>query len=70
MAQNTVFEQIIKLIQRTQFQSLVHRHDADKFIRTMDSWTWFGALLFGQMTGHDSISAIERVFAHTDSKMK
>ena len=70
MAQNTVFEQIIKLIPRTQFQSLVHQHDADKFTRTMDSWTWFGALLFGQMTGHDSIRAIERVFAHTDSKMK
>ena len=52
MAQNTVFEQIIKLIPRTQFQSLVHQHDADKFTRTMDSWTWFGALLFGQMTGH------------------
>ena len=69
MAQSTVFEQIIKLIPRTQFQSIVHRHDADKFTRRMDSWTWFGALLFGQMTGHDSIRAIERVFAHTDSKM-
>ena len=29
----------------------------------------FGALLFGQLTGHDSIRAIERVFAHSDSKM-
>lgn len=69
MAQSTVFEQIIKLIPRTQFQSLVARHDADKFTRTMDSWTWFGALLFGQLTGHDSIRSIERVFAHSDSKM-
>ncbi|MBL7556170.1 MAG: DUF4372 domain-containing protein [Bdellovibrionaceae bacterium] len=39
MAQSTVFEQIIKLIPRTQFQSIVARHDADKFTRTMDSWT-------------------------------
>lgn len=69
MAQSTVFEQIIKLIPRTQFQSLVSRYDADKFTRTMDSWTWFGALLFGQLTGHDSIRSIERVFAHSDSKM-
>lgn len=69
MAQSTVFEQIIKLIPRTQFQSIVVRHDADKFTRTMDSWTWFGALLFGQLTGHDSIRSIERVFAHSDSKM-
>lgn len=69
MAQSTVFEQIIKLIPRTQFQSLVVRHDADKFTRSMNSWTWFGALLFGQLTGHDSIRSIERVFAHSDSKM-
>lgn len=69
MAQSTVFEQIIKLIPRTKFQSLVVRHNADKFTRTMDSWTWFGALLFGQLTGHDSIRAIERVFAHSDAKM-
>ncbi len=69
MAQSTVFEQIIKLIPRTQFQSIVARHDADKFTRSMDSWTWFGALLFGQLTGHDSIRSIERIFAHSDSKM-
>lgn len=27
-------------------------------------------MLFGQLTGHDSIRAIERVFAHSDSKMR
>ena len=39
--------------------------------RSPDSvcWSWFGALLFGQLTGHDSIRAIERVFATSDSKM-
>lgn len=30
----------------------------------------FGALLFGQITGHDSIRATERVFAHGDSEMQ
>lgn len=69
MAQNTVFEQIIKLIPRTIFQKVVACHDADKGLRTLDSWTWFGSLLFGQLTGHDSIRAIERVFAHSDAGM-
>lgn len=68
MAQNTVFAQVIKQIPRSVFQSLVFKHNADKFIRSMDSWTWFGALLFGQLTGHDSIRAIERVFASSDPK--
>lgn len=70
MAQPTVFSQIIKLIPRTEFEASVHRYNGDHGIRQMDCWTWFGALLFGQLTGHDSIRAIERVFAHSDSKMK
>lgn len=70
MAQNTVFAQVIKLIPRTIFQKIVARHNADKGLRQLDSWTWFGSLLFGQLTGHDSIRAIERVFAHSDLKMQ
>lgn len=70
MAQSTVFEQVIKLISRKEFQTIVNTHNADKGLRTLNCWTWFGALLFGQLTGHDSIRAIERVFAHTNPKMK
>jgi hypothetical protein len=70
MGQPTVFSQVIKLIPRTQFQSLVHQHGGDRGVRQLDCWSWFGALLFGQLTGHDSIRAIERVFAHSDSQMR
>ncbi len=70
MAQSTVFSQLIKLIPRTQFQEYVSRHGGDARVRSLDCWTWFGALLFGQMTGHDSIRAIERVFAHQDGEAK
>ena len=70
MAQNTVFSQIIKLIPRTQFESIVHKHNADKKVRTLNCWTWFGSLLFGQLTGHNSIRAIERVFSHNDANFK
>jgi putative transposase len=66
MAQNTVFAQLIKLIPRSEFQSWVTKHEGDKRLRQLDSWTWFGALLFGQLSGHDSIRAIERVFAYQD----
>ena len=70
MASPTVFSQIIQLVPRSEFQGWVDKHDADKGTRTLDSWTWFGSMLFGQLTGHDSIRAIERVFAHADSKMR
>lgn len=70
MAQPTVFSQLIKLVPRTEFEALVAAHDGDARVRSLDCWTWFGALLFGQMTGHDSIRAIERVFAHQDGEAK
>jgi hypothetical protein len=70
MAQATVFSQVIKLISRSQFESIVHKYNGDKGLRSLDCWTWFGALLFGQLTGHDSIRAIERIFAASDSKMQ
>jgi len=68
MGQSTVFSQVIKLIPRSEFDSHVAAFDGDKGTRSIDCWTWFGALLFGQLTGHDSIRAIERVFANKDSE--
>jgi putative transposase len=70
LSQNIVFAQVLKLIPRTIFQEIVATHNADKGLRTMNSWTWFGSLLFGQLTGHDSIRAIERVFDHGDPQMR
>ena len=70
MAQSTVFSQHIKLIPRTELQGLVAKYDGDARVRSLDCWTWFGSVLFGQMTGHDSIRAIEprSVFAHQDGE--
>jgi putative transposase len=70
LAQNTVFHQVIKLIPRTLFSRWVADSAADRGLRTLDTWTWFGALLFGQLTGQDSIRAIERVFDKNDGTMK
>lgn len=70
MAQNTVFHQVIKLIPRSEFQSCVAKNEGDKGVRSLDCWTWFGSLLFGQLTGHDSIRAIERVFTTQDDQIK
>jgi len=70
VAFNTVFSQVIQLIPRTEFESIVARHADNRGVRSLDCWTWFGAILFGQLSGHDSIRAIERVFAHQDVKMQ
>jgi len=70
MAQSTVFSQVIKHIPRRQFKAIVDEHKGDKRIRHLDCWSWFGALLFGQLTGHDSIRSIERVFCHSNSRFQ
>lgn len=70
MANPTVFEQVVNLIPRSEFEALVAKYNGDKGTRALNCWTWFGALLFGQMTGHDSIRAIERVFAQGNCRVK
>jgi hypothetical protein len=70
MGQSNVFEQVIKQISRTEFEFSVTRHKGNKGVRTLDCWSWFGALLFGQLSGHDSIRAIERVFCHSNDRIK
>ena len=70
MSQANVFEQVIKHISRREFEQSVARWEANRGIRTLDSWTWFGSLLFGQLTGHDSIRAIERVFCQGNRRME
>jgi hypothetical protein len=70
MSQATVFSQVIKIISRHDFEAIVVKYRGNKGLRSLDCWTWFGSLLFGQLTGHDSIRAIERIFATSDSKMR
>ena len=70
MSQFNVFEQIIKLVPKHDFRASVVKFDGDKGTRKLDCWTWFGALLFGQLSGHDSIRAIERVFCHGNARMR
>jgi len=70
VAKNSVFSQVIKFIPRSRFEGWVRELGSDKGVRRLDSWTWFGSLLFSQLSGHDSIRAIERVFAHSDKQMR
>lgn len=70
MGYSSVFSQVVNLVPRSEFEAIVSKYNGDRGVRTLDCWTWFGALLFGQMSGHDSIRAIERVFAHKDPQMQ
>ncbi len=70
MSRRSVFEQVLKHISRADFQASVYRHAGDKYLRTLDCWSWFSALLYGQLTGHDSIRSITHVLGHSRRWLK
>ncbi len=53
-----LFSQIIKLIDRYQFQKIVHQHEADKFSKGYDSWTHLVSMLFCQFGKSQSLRDI------------
>jgi len=70
MSKPNVFEQVIKHISRRDFGRSVAKHEGDFKVTQLNCWTWFGSLVFGQLTGHDSIRAIERVFCQGNRRMQ
>ena len=62
----TVFSQVLQRLPKLRFQKFVDKHNGDQRLRKLDCWTWFGALLFGQLTGDNAVRAIARAFqCHT-----
>lgn len=57
-----VFSQVLQYLPKLRFQGFVREHRGDHRVRVLDCWTWFGALLFGQLTGHNSVRAIAKAF--------
>ena len=66
----TVFAQVLQHVSKLRFQKIVERHRGDFRVRRLDCWTWFGALVFGQLTGHNSIRAIEKSFRCWETGLK
>jgi putative transposase len=58
----TVFSGLLKAINRRQFQAIVARHRGDRYTKSLSSWEHLVALIFGQLSGADSLRAIETGF--------
>jgi hypothetical protein len=56
--QNSVFHDLLKRVPWTVFERLVCEHRADKHIRRLSTKNQFVALLYGQLSGADSLRAI------------
>lgn len=52
---NSVFQQLLKVIPRHQFQKVVDRHNGDHRMRKLSCWTQLVAMMFVQLAGRVSI---------------
>lgn len=55
---SSVFSQLLQHLPRFEFEKIADRHGGDKRVRRLRTWGQFVALLFGQLTGHNSLRAI------------
>ena len=56
-----IFSQILQHLSKLEFQGIVDKYNGDYRVRAFDCWTWFGALIYGQLTGHNSVRKISRL---------
>lgn len=56
--ENTLFREILQFIPRHEFQKCVNECDGDKRVRKLTCWQQFVTLLFGQLTGHNTLRSM------------
>ena len=56
---NTIFNQILHLIPRHQFEGIVNKYEADRYVKYFSCWQQLISLLFAQIRGKDSLRDIE-----------
>ena len=56
---STILNQLLNFLPKHKFQSFVGQHNADRYVKKLDTWNQFVALLYAQATGKDSLREIE-----------
>ncbi|MEM7827747.1 MAG: DUF4372 domain-containing protein, partial [Candidatus Aenigmatarchaeota archaeon] len=65
---NTIYNQLLHLIPRHQFESLVKRYDGDYYVKYFTCWQQFITLLYAQIKVKDSLRDIETSLKTQSSK--
>ena len=52
---NTIFNQILTLIPRNRFNSIVGKYEGDRYVKSFDTWSNFTMMLAAQSLGKDSL---------------
>ncbi len=60
---NTIMEQLLQILLKYEFNKAVKTYQADKHTKGFSCWSHFVSLLFGQLSGYDSLHSITRNLA-------
>jgi hypothetical protein len=66
----SVFQQILKLVPRAEFQQLVDQHGSDRRSKGFSSWSQFVAMVFCQLGRAQSLREIEHGLASAEGKLQ
>lgn len=64
---NPLFGQMLELVWRPRFDSLVRSHKSDKFCNGNASWMQFTAMLYAQITDASGLRSIEDTFVRNEN---
>jgi putative transposase len=59
---DSIFGSLLKPIDRRAFQAAVDRHDGDAYDKTFKSWDHLVTLIYGQLSGVDTLRGLETAF--------
>lgn len=66
---NTIFNQLLHLMPRHDFERLVESHSADKYVKGFTCWRQMITLMYAQIKGHDSLRDIVTGLAAQSGKL-
>jgi hypothetical protein len=55
---STIFNQILQIIPRLEFENIVKRHNAEKHSKGFSCWTHFVSMMFAQLSGNNNLRGI------------
>ena len=56
----TVLNEMLNLLPRHQFETLVRKHDSDRYVKRFNSWHQLVTMLYAQASGKQSLRDIQR----------
>lgn len=66
---STILNQVLQIIPRHQFETLVRNHNGDRYVKRFSCWNQLTTLLYAQASGKESLREIEQGLAVNDMRL-